>query len=149
MCVKPNKIFHKKNMNSYNFCWFLCEFITIFFPTRIRPNDMIPTGSGSETLLYTVLFTLPLILIYCFFGVPGCTQTLVLLVLELLQELGPTSVPPHLVAIIFFISHTRRGGNIQTRVLYVYVTYISYGFISVCTSKYLEKSLYSKCIYNL
>ena len=74
MCIKQRG-FIKKTLYSYNFGWFLCEFITIFFcyqdpiprflnwvRIRIQPNDTVPTGSGSrsETLLYTdetILFT--------------------------------------------------------------------------------------------
>ena len=52
----------KKKIIFYNFGWFVCELITIFFwypdpdqrflmRIRILPNDTDPTGSGSETLI--------------------------------------------------------------------------------------------------
>ena len=62
-----NKIsdFFLKKLYFYNFGWFVCEFIAIFYRypdpdqrflmrIRIRPNDTDPTGSGSETLRETI-----------------------------------------------------------------------------------------------
>ena len=43
MCIKQKVI--SKKMYSYNFGWFLCEFITIFFAFRIR-NHVSWSGTG-------------------------------------------------------------------------------------------------------
>ena len=45
MCIKQKRDL-KKKIYSYNFGWFLCEFITIFFATGIRFH-VAWSGSGS------------------------------------------------------------------------------------------------------